>query len=528
MKQSTPPANQCARCGQALPTHAPEGLCPRCLISLNLSTEGDTALPGEGGPALPPLPLEKVAALFPALEVREALGRGGMGSVYKVRQPRLDRMAALKILSPERQGDRQFAARFEREARTLARLNHPNIVTIYESGETQGHCFLLMEYVDGLTLRRLIQAGGLAPVKALEIVARICEALQYAHQRGVIHRDIKPENILLDTTGAVKIADFGIAKLGEAGGPGAVTEEKQVIGTPHYMAPEQWEKPSAVDHRADIYSLGVVFYELLTGELPLGKFAPPSNVSGVKVDARLDDVVLRALEKKPERRYQQAGEVQKDVETIAGGPAGFEPKSMNSLQRTKWGFALIGIILVILALGKVAVVQLWPRLEAEKSSQLNQEGWAAWNGRQMDQARQKFSEALKYDPKNVSAWNGLGWACFNLGEEKPAENAFRKVLELEPDHPAACNGLGQIFLAQRKNDEAEAYLLRAAPRAPAAWYGLARLYLGEGKYDEAAIWAKKVVDTGQAGATGQRMLQAAQEKHVSASLREELGIPAAP
>ena len=152
---------------------------------------------------------------------------------------------------------------------------------------------------------------------------QICEALQFAHDAGIVHRDIKPDNILLDKKGRVKIADFGIAKiLGTAEDP-AIPVTQGAIGTPHYMAPEQVEKPQTVDHRADIFSLGVVFYEMLTGELPLGKFAPPSSgPRGLQVDVRLDEVVLRALERKPELRYQHASQVKTAVETIAGMQAG--------------------------------------------------------------------------------------------------------------------------------------------------------------------------------------------------------------
>ena len=176
-----------------------------------------------------------------------------------------------------------------------------------------------MEYVDGLNLRQLEQAGRLSPREALAIVPQICDALQFAHDEGIVHRDIKPENILLDKKGRVKIADFGLAKiLGREPDALRLTGAKDVMGTPHYMAPEQIEHPQDVDHRADIYSLGVVFYEMLTGELPLGKFQPPSQK--VQVDVRLDEVVLHALEKEPERRYQQASEVKTDVETIAATP----------------------------------------------------------------------------------------------------------------------------------------------------------------------------------------------------------------
>ncbi len=314
----------CPRCGAPLPSNAPEGLCPRCVVAANLTAETEIKSgEGPGGTvtakpssAPPPSP-EEVAKLFPQLEILETLGRGGMGAVYKARQPRLDRIVALKILSPERKGDPQFAERFQREARTLARLHHPNIVSIHDFGEVQGNFYLLMEFVDGLTLRQLLQKRTLSPEEALVIVPKICEALQYAHQQGIVHRDIKPENILLDKQGRVKIADFGIAKIvGQAGQTG-LTAEQQVIGTPHYMAPEQVERPQTVDHRADIYSLGVVLYEMLTGELPLGKFAPPSRK--VQVDVRLDEVVLHALEKEPDRRYQQAQQVKTDVETISSG-----------------------------------------------------------------------------------------------------------------------------------------------------------------------------------------------------------------
>src|SRR5207237_5715205 len=162
--------------------------------------------------------------------------------------------------------------------------NHPNIVAVHEFGvaasgtsASTGPPYFIMEYVDGLNLRQLEQAGNLSPREALEIVPQICEALQFAHDEGIVHRDIKPENILLDKKGRVKIADFGIAKIMGHETDRVMTETQGAIGTPHYMAPEQVEKPQEVDHRADIFSLGVVFYEMLTGELPLGKFAPPSR-----------------------------------------------------------------------------------------------------------------------------------------------------------------------------------------------------------------------------------------------------------
>jgi hypothetical protein len=193
-----------------------------------------------------------------------------------------------------------------------------------------------MEYIDGVNLRQLIQTSKLTPEQGLVIVPQVCEALQYAHSQGIVHRDIKPENILIDKQGHVKIADFGLAKLlGKAPSEATLTAAHQVMGTLHYMAPEQMRGSHSVDHRADIYSLGVVFYEMLTGQLPIGRFEPPSKK--VQIDVRLDEVVLRALENEPAQRYQQASEVKTDVEFISSSrrsasspPLGRRPEQLAS------------------------------------------------------------------------------------------------------------------------------------------------------------------------------------------------------
>jgi len=244
------------------------------------------------GEAKIPPSLDDVAAAFPQLEVLDMVGQGGMGVVFKARQPKLNRFVALKILPERLACQPAFAERFEREGQTLARLNHSNIVGIYDFGESGGFYYLLMEYVDGVNLRQALRSGRFPPSQVLAIVPKICEALQYVHEEGVLHRDIKPENILHDTRGRVKIADFGMAKFADDTAGTGLTGSGAALGTAHYAAPEQIEHPSEVDHRADIYSLGVVFYEMLTGELPLGRFARPSDKS--PVDPRVDEVVLRA------------------------------------------------------------------------------------------------------------------------------------------------------------------------------------------------------------------------------------------
>jgi len=483
-------------------------------MALNLETE--TMFTGEAPAAQPPLPPGQIAPHFPQLEVLECLGRGGMGVVYKARQKTLNRVVALKLLAPERVNDPKFADRFVREAQALAALNHPNIVTIHDFGLAGGFYFLLMEFVDGLNLRRVLQARKLAPEEALAIVPSICDALQYAHVRGIVHRDIKPENILLDKEGKVKIADFGIAKMlganNDASSPGTPERATQsALGTPGYHAPEQKTDPQRADTRADIYSMGVVFYEMLTGELPGKKIEPPSKK--VHIDVRLDAVVMRALENAPELRWQTARELRTQVETLTADFMSSHSRERNASMKKS------AIIITLIIVCAAAAVLAAYRFRPGNSQQETQQGWNLWQQRKLDDATAMFNKAVKDDPKNADAWNGLGWAAFNSGNSGDAEKAFQKVLSINPDHPAALNGLGQIYLSQKKYGDAEKYLLQAAPQAPAAWYGLARLYLIQGKFDDAQKWAQQVVDSGQADQIANAMLQAAKNRALPDSLR---------
>ena len=331
----------CTQCGTDLSPDSPHGLCARCLLSAAAGVRSDVTIesPSPGGsspasgysgsrpPAIDIGDQAEVARRLPQFEIIDLLGRGGMGVVYKARQIQLDRIVALKILPP---GDAQapdFVERFRREARSLAKLSHPNIVNVYDFGESDGLYYFVMEFVDGVTLRELILAHNMSTAEALFIVPKICDALQFAHEEGVVHRDIKPENILMDKKGRVKIADFGLAKLlRRETGDLTLTQTGATMGTPRYMAPEQLDKPDSVDHRADIYSLGVVFYEMLTGEVPMGRFSPPSQ--RVQIDVRLDEIVLHALERDVERRYQHASEVRDAVERVTSAP-GASPKASH-------------------------------------------------------------------------------------------------------------------------------------------------------------------------------------------------------
>jgi predicted Ser/Thr protein kinase len=306
--------NSCPQCHAPLPPDAPAGLCPRCLIR---SAAGLGAPPLEGAEVDFPDIGDRadVARRLPQFEIMHILGQGGMGVVYQARQTQLDRLVALKILPPVDALSPDFVERFRREARALARLHHPNIVSVFEFGEAGGLYYIVMEFVDGTNLRELFETRKLTPAEALAIVPKICDALEYAHEEGIVHRDIKPENILIDKKGRVKIADFGLAKLLRRESLDmSLTLSGTSVGTVRYMAPEQMDKPETVDHRADLYSLGVVIYEMLTGEVPIGRFELPSQKA--QVDVRLDEIVLHALEREPARRYQHASEVRDDVERV--------------------------------------------------------------------------------------------------------------------------------------------------------------------------------------------------------------------
>jgi serine/threonine protein kinase len=425
-------ASNCPRCGAEMAAGSGGSLCPRCAAALLQADPTDfTGAQQARHVFTPPSPVE-LGPRFPQLEILELLGRGGMGAVYKARQMELDRIVALKILPPGMRDDPAFAERFAREAKALARLNHPGIVTLYEFGHVSAAqanagsplptaagsqpstlnsqpalYYFLMEFVDGVNLRQLLANSRVSPREALAIVPQICDALQYAHDQGIVHRDIKPENILLDRRGRVKVADFGLAKIveGSTGSPlpaemrtgsltaahgvprpaSELTDAGKVMGTPQYMAPEQVEHPAEVDHRADIYALGVVFYQMLTGELPGKRLEPPSRK--VHIDVRLDEVVLRALEKNPELRYQQASILKTQVETIATTPLGSsQPQEAQSELR-------------------------------EAQSRLNEAEWnnaRNWTGPRWLSLYFSKRDSRAWVPKQIA---GMGWTV-NLGNQR--------------------------------------------------------------------------------------------------------------
>lgn len=256
------------------------------------------------------------------------LGSGGMATVYLAEDQELGRRVAIKILNERHANDDQFVERFRREAKNAAGLSHPNIVSIYDRGEAEGTYYIAMEHLDGRNLKELIAARGPAPVRvAVDVARQTLAALAHAHKNGIVHRDIKPHNIMADGDRRVKVTDFGIARAGAS----QMTEAGSIVGTAQYLSPEQ-ARGAHVDHRSDLYSVGVVLYEMLTGKVPFTGESPveiamkhlsdtPPPPSEVKdgLPRELDMIVMRALAKDPERRYQSAEEMSGDLERVAGG-----------------------------------------------------------------------------------------------------------------------------------------------------------------------------------------------------------------
>lgn len=272
--------------------------------------------------------------LIPGIRIGEKIGRGGMGIVYLGEQETLGRQVAVKLLPPLSSSNQQLADRLRLEARAMARLDHEHVVRIHDAGNTnQGLLYIVMEFVDGRTLRQLIAEGCPEPKEALELAAQICDGLHYAHGEGIVHRDMKPSNVLLSRTGRAKIADFGLAKVAGPLHVERLTRTHQLLGTPLYMAPEQTNAAKSVDHRADVYAVGIILHELLTGEMPGSDHPLPSRAA--PIDSRLDAVVARALRENPEERWDSADELAGALRHIAASWRG--PSRTRQLLRRFFG-----------------------------------------------------------------------------------------------------------------------------------------------------------------------------------------------
>jgi eukaryotic-like serine/threonine-protein kinase len=305
-------------------------------------------------------------------ELEELVGTGGMSSVFRAHDSLLDRKVALKILHQQYSGDDEYVERFRREARAVATLSHPNIVTVIDRGEHEGRQFIVFEYVEGENLKRLIERRGPAPVAtALELGMQIARALSFAHQQGLVHRDVKPQNVLLNGDGRAKVTDFGIARSLDV--KHGMTQTGTVLGTSDYIAPEQ-AQGQQVDEHTDVYSLGVVLYELLTSEVPFPgeNFVavamrhinePPPSIRDKRPDVppRVESAVERAMAKRPEDRFATMTELCEELEACfaelqsAGTVVAprVAPRSRHRRQLSPWPFVvgLLGLAAVAAVVG---------------------------------------------------------------------------------------------------------------------------------------------------------------------------------
>lgn len=261
-----------------------------------------------------PPSVEELATLLPHYQIDYLIASGGMGAVYRGMQIDLDRPIAIKVLPPEAGNDAESINRFRSEARAMAKLNHSNIVSIYDFGVVESQCYFIMEFVEGHNLYELISTKEVTPQTALKVMQQVCDAMTYAHSKGIVHGDIKPSNIVLDEDGNVKLLDFGLARLMEHDHG---DENWTPMGTPEYAAPELYDRSVVADHRADLYALGVVLYEMLMGQVPQGTFPLPTT--RLQIDPRVDDIIVRCMKPEPEARYQNAAEIKQVLEDIRLG-----------------------------------------------------------------------------------------------------------------------------------------------------------------------------------------------------------------
>ncbi len=372
--------------------------------------------------------IEAMTAYLPQFKFEKLAACGGMGAVYKAYQESLDRRVAVKILPPEFGAEKGFADRFKIEARAMAKLNHTNIVGVYDFGITGGgHLYLVMEWIEGQSLHDLIHKGSLSLRKATNLAMQLCEALSFAHEHQIIHRDIKPGNIMVNDADHVKVADFGLARpnTGEA-------EEENPFGTPDYAAPEI-RGGSVVDHRVDIYAAGVVLYEMLTGTVPGN---PRRSVTEfAKVSTRWDEIINKATHPDPGKRYQDAGEFRAYINAAmklaaeAAAPAVVEKRKPASpkkpvapMTQKQQLMLLVGVIVVVV--GGVLALLFWPSSKRAVSSSSASAGIEA-TPEEIREVMQKLEQNDAELARLVSSF-GEDWAATGA-DKKPFSPLAEKL-----------------------------------------------------------------------------------------------------
>ncbi len=439
----------------------------------------------------------------------ERLGQGGMATVFKAYHPALDRYVAIKVLHPAFKEDPNFLARFQREARIVAKLEHPHIVPVYDFSEHKGMAYLVMRYIEGETLKAHLKGGPLPPERILEILKPVAEALAYAHEQGVLHRDIKPSNIMLTPEGGIFLTDFGLARMAQSGE--STLSRDMMIGTPQYMSPEQ-AKGEEIDERADIYSLGVVLFEMLTGRVPFSADTPYAVVhdhiytplplpTAIKPDIfpSLERVVLKALAKDKDDRYQKvtdlvtafedavveaasevvpAPEEEKAAEPTIVPPTAVEAEPEAEPSRKRWpiiGGTVAAFLLLACCVGfffasqnrkaKLTPEELTPIARPPTEAIPSPERPTRMPLPSEDPVSQALRQ-VQANPDDPQAHFILGNAYARQGDEAKALEEYEKAIELDPNFAEAYIKAGDILVAQKDFDRATEMYQRAADLEP--------------------------------------------------------------
>ena len=412
----------CPKCGTEIPADAPEGGCPGCLLESGLNLLSDEAVvpqarddPGHvDKPAHAATKSERVAKMLGELgdyELLEEIGRGGQGVVFRARQKSLNRTVALKVISLGHWATKADLKRFRREALAAASLDHPSIVPIHEVGERDGSCYFSMQFIEGGQLDEVVKQAPMSIRQAAELIAKVARTVHYAHEHGILHRDIKPGNILLDQKGEPHLTDFGLARLLES--ESTVTRTLEVLGTPSYMAPEQATGNNPAGARltsaTDVYGLGAVLYQLLTGHPPfaggttyetiklvLDTEPRPPRLLNPKIGRELSTICLKCLEKDPKRRYSSALALAEDLEHWLKHEPICAKRSGIFTRGRKWVRRNAATAALIASLVALAAIVSWNFWETELSSRPLTKGIAVMP-----------FENLSLDPDNAYFADGI-------------------------------------------------------------------------------------------------------------------------